>query len=271
MPYAQAEDGRKIYFEVHGEGPWLLLGADTPGSAGLRDIWRTMTAGLGTGDELDPDAYIAGLAKKYSVVVADYPYGAGESGDSAPEVVTPDRVVRDYLAVADAAGADRFAWSGYSWGGVVGFQLAYRCGERLTALVVGGWPPLDQPIAEIRSGVGRAADVDISVPGFKPRHHASYRTFYEELQTFDARTVIGRISCPRMTFVGENDDGSPDGSATRVPIARRVLDTRDELEGLGWEVHIVPGRDHMGASVTDVRVPLVRGFLDPVLLRQEGP
>ena len=57
---------------------------------------------------------------------------------------TSDRVRADILAVADAAAADRFAWYGYSCGGVVGLQLAART-DHLTALVCGGWPPLGAP------------------------------------------------------------------------------------------------------------------------------
>jgi len=53
----------------------------------------------------------------------------------------------DILAVADAAGVDRFAWFGFSFGGVVGLQLASRT-NRLSALVCGGWPPLGGQYAE---------------------------------------------------------------------------------------------------------------------------
>jgi pimeloyl-ACP methyl ester carboxylesterase len=53
----------------------------------------------------------------------------------------------DILAVADAAGVDRFAWFGFSFGSVVGLQLASRT-NRLSALVCGGWPPLGGQYAE---------------------------------------------------------------------------------------------------------------------------
>ena len=73
------------------------------------------------------------------------------SGDDARAVensFTPDRVCADILSVADAAGAERFAWFGYSWGGVVGLQLAART-QRLSAMICGGWPPLGAPYGEM--------------------------------------------------------------------------------------------------------------------------
>jgi pimeloyl-ACP methyl ester carboxylesterase len=39
--------------------------------------------------------------------------------------------------VADAAGFERFAWLGYSWGGVMVLQLAWRS-NRLSTLICGG-------------------------------------------------------------------------------------------------------------------------------------
>jgi pimeloyl-ACP methyl ester carboxylesterase len=79
------------------------------------------------------DRYLDLLTRDYRVVIMDYP----PTGDDAAAVIdsfTPDRVSRDILAVADAVGAEHFAWYGYSWGGVVGLQLAAK-EERLTAPV----------------------------------------------------------------------------------------------------------------------------------------
>lgn len=48
-----------------------------------------------------------------------------------PETLTAANVAADLLAIADAAGADRFAYYGYSWLALAGFQLALRT-DRLT-------------------------------------------------------------------------------------------------------------------------------------------
>ena len=44
----------------------------------------------------------------------------------APEEHTADRVCADILAALTAAGIDRFVWYGYSFGAVVGLQVATR-------------------------------------------------------------------------------------------------------------------------------------------------
>ncbi|MFO0444000.1 MAG: alpha/beta fold hydrolase, partial [Betaproteobacteria bacterium] len=59
------------------------------------------------------------------MLLLDYP-SIGRSRDIAPEALTADRVCADLLGVADAAGCERFAYWGYSWGGNVGLQLATR-------------------------------------------------------------------------------------------------------------------------------------------------
>lgn len=64
-----------------------------------------------------------------------------------PDTLTPDNAVGDILAVADAVGAGRFAYYGYSWLALCGLQLAIRT-DRLTALVMGGFPPIDGPYQE---------------------------------------------------------------------------------------------------------------------------
>ena len=70
--------------------------------------------------------------------------GQGTSPSLRAESV--DLAEADILAIADAAGADQFAWWGYSFGGAAGLQLAART-DRVSALVVGGVPPVWQPFS----------------------------------------------------------------------------------------------------------------------------
>ncbi len=87
---------------------------------------------------------IKGLGDVFRVVAFDY------EGQCLrlpkPDTLTPANAVSDLLAVADAAGADRFAYYGYSWLALIGLQLAIRT-NRLSALIMGGFPPLDGPYA----------------------------------------------------------------------------------------------------------------------------
>ena len=73
----------------------------------------------------------------------------------APGTLTPDALAADALAIADAAGAGTFAWYGYSWLALTGLQVALRT-DRLWALAMGGYPPVDGPYAAMLD-VTRAA------------------------------------------------------------------------------------------------------------------
>ena len=73
----------------------------------------------------EPGGFYDQLTDRYRVVVID-----NSALDNSPANIavsqTADRVCADILAVADAAGVDRFAWFGFSFGSVVGLQLASR-------------------------------------------------------------------------------------------------------------------------------------------------
>ena len=135
-----------MHFEVYGDGPWLFVG------------WPIRTRN--TPPQFDPaasvrDRYLDLLTASYRVVLMDYP-PTGNDAKAVVDSFTPDRVSADILAAADATDANRFAWYGYSWSGVVGLQLAAQT-DRLTALVCGGWPPLGGPYRDMLSWAERRA------------------------------------------------------------------------------------------------------------------
>ena len=89
---------------------------------------------------------IKGLSDAFRVVAFDYEGQCLRT--PKPDTLTPANVASDLLAVADAAGADRFAYYGYSWLAMIGLQLAIRT-DRLLALIMGGFPPLNGPYEEM--------------------------------------------------------------------------------------------------------------------------
>ncbi|MDA0568051.1 alpha/beta hydrolase [Streptomonospora sp. S1-112] len=142
MPQARTHDGSTIDFEVQGEGPTLLLPLDPAPVEGARAeelrAWGTDPA-LG-------HSLMTGLADLVRVVA--FPYENHVQAHPKPDTLTADNVAADMLAVADAAGAERFAYYGYSWLALTGLQLALRT-DRLSALAMGGFPPLGGPYAEM--------------------------------------------------------------------------------------------------------------------------
>ncbi len=197
---------------------------------------------------IPPPGYFDQLTDRYRVVAMDYP--PRDSTQAFIDSFTADRVCADILAVADTAGVDRFAWYGFSWGGVVGLQLAART-TRLTALVCGGWPPLGGPYRE-------TLEIALS----QPRN--PFATYYRSLETWAEQDTVSRLTCPRMTFAGVKDQFvAPKGMHRIGPL---IAEHREELERMGWTVRLVEGFGHELGGRPDVVMPLIREFLDPLLL-----
>jgi pimeloyl-ACP methyl ester carboxylesterase len=142
MPEVRLHDASTIAVEVHGRGPTVLLPVNPrPVEGPQAEELRRWGADPALGRSL-----IDGLSGAFQVVAFDYEGHVLQV--PKPDTLTPANLAGDLLAVADAAGADRFAWYGYSWLALAGLQLGVRT-DRLTARVMGGYPPLDGPYTEM--------------------------------------------------------------------------------------------------------------------------
>lgn len=244
-----------VFYELHGQGQPLLVGL--PLMASHVEIFGEASAALLAG-------YLDRLADRYRVLLVDYP-GIGRSRDILPAPMTADRVCSDLLGVATAAGFERFAWWGYSWSGAVGLQLATRS-DRLTALAIGGWPPLDAPYASLlRASRGRVGNVPASAMAIlrSAAQYAQWPQFYASIEGWPETAAVEAIGCPRMVYFGADGDLVEDGEM--VPIASTIRGTRDRLQALGWTVLEIPGRGHDVCLSPELVVPPVRAFLDATL------
>jgi pimeloyl-ACP methyl ester carboxylesterase len=244
-----------IHFEVHGKGVPLFLGFPLMASQG--EIFGEEGAAVLRG-------YLDRLTDRYRVLVADYP-SIGRSGSIPTADLTADRVSTDLLRVADAAGFDRFAFWGFSWGGAAGLQLASRT-DRLTALVCGGWSPLGGQYVEIlRASREAAAEPPASamVVLREPAQYTQWVTFYESVVDWPEAKAVARITCPRMAYAGSEGDPTA-GHEVPISIASTIRNRRGELEAMGWCVREIPGRDHSVCLDPATVVPVVREFLDAV-------
>lgn len=254
MPHTTAHDGDEIYYEVHGAGPAVLLSV---------------------GPELSPEGPAAAHAKvladafsdRYTAVVFGYP-----GMTPKPETLTPDNVTADLLTIADAADVERFAWWGYSWGGVIGLQLALAT-DRLTALVMGGFPPIDGPCEAMLRVTRHFASDAGSVSGHRDpagRPFArQFVTYYELLQTFDDRAAQTKVTCPKLVYVGTDDKHDLNGEVV-AHFGKTVRDTQAELEATGWEVQIFPGKNH-GDFTDEEVVTILAPLFDRHLSAQHRP
>ncbi|MET8339146.1 alpha/beta hydrolase [Streptosporangium canum] len=278
MTKAKLHDGSTVDVEVHGAGPTVLLPVNPrPAEGPQAEAMRKWGADPALGRSL-----IEGLSDAFQVVAFDY---EGHVLDTPkPDTLTPANVAGDLLAVADAVGADRFAYYGYSWLALSGLQLAIRT-DRLSALVMGGFPPVGGPYAEMLRVTMATYEMSVSPqsPPATPQTSQNseepdwssvevsmteaqtrqFVTLYQALQGFDDRAAQARISCPRLCFVGSADEieyGERWGGV-HVSMAGPIVNRRAELGDLGWEVSVLEGLDHTQAMQAAHVLPAVRPWL----------
>ncbi|MBL8362847.1 MAG: alpha/beta fold hydrolase [Rubrivivax sp.] len=243
-----------VHYALHGPADGVPLLVGLPLFASFDAIF---------GAELAPvlPGYLDRLTDRYRVLLVDYP-SIGGSRDVPPDALTVERICSDLLGTAAAAGFERFAYWGHSWGGAMGLQLAVRS-DRLTALVVGGWPPLGGPYAAILAAARLKAPAPEASSLKVLRSPAQYRqwiTCYASLEGWDEAAAVHALRLPRMALWGA--DGDLVEAGIPVPIASINRARRAELEALGWTVHEVPGQGHGVCLQPELVVPPVRAFLD---------
>ncbi len=244
-----------VFYDVQGQGQPLLLGLP---------LMASFTALFGADMQPVLDAYLDRLTDRYRVLRVDYP-SIGGSRDIAPNELTADRVCADLLAVASAVGFDRFAYWGYSWGAAVGLQLAART-DRLTALVLGGWPPLGAPYEGILQATRLKQDKPEPSSMKVLRSKAQYKqweTYYASMLAWPEAQAVARICTPKMVFFG--GDGDLVEAGVPIRIASLIREHRSVLQGQGWQVHELTGQGHGVCMAPELVVPPVRAFLDQVL------
>jgi pimeloyl-ACP methyl ester carboxylesterase len=280
---ARLHDGSTIAVEVHGRGPTVLLPVNPqPVQGPQAEEMRRWGADPALGRSL-----IDGLSDSFQVVAFDYEGHVLQV--PKPDTLTPANVAGDLLAVADTAGADRFAYYGYSWLALSGLQLAIRT-DRLSALVMGGYPPLDGPYAEMLQvttathamAVANAASpggtATTSQPPKEPSDELDWSatemtlteaqtrqfvTLYQALRDFDDRAAQAQLSCPRLCFVGSADEITYDErwGGVRVSLATPLIGRRADLEALGWQVRVLDTLDHIRAMQATNVLPILRPWL----------
>ncbi len=211
-------DGDRLYYEVHGDGPPLLL---VSGLSGLGSFWSV---------------HVPVLARRYTVVVHDH-RGIGRSSPSRV-VASIDQMADDVRALADHLGIDRGHLIGHSAGGAIGQTLAVTHPERLNRLVLSAtWTAADpyfRRLFEVRSGIlqqGAAAYARANALFFWPSWwtrdnlvdcEADDRQAAEQMPSpeimlsrieailrFDRRTDLPRITAPTMVIAARDDVVTP--------------------------------------------------------------
>jgi pimeloyl-ACP methyl ester carboxylesterase len=121
MPYAN-NNGVKIYYEVDGEGPPMLL---IHGFSGSRESWRER-------------GYNDLLAENFRLVLVDVRgHGLSDKPHDRDAYAYP-ALISDLVAVLDDLRIERAIYFGYSMGGRIGFRIPAFTPRRFSALILGG-------------------------------------------------------------------------------------------------------------------------------------
>jgi pimeloyl-ACP methyl ester carboxylesterase len=241
-------NGVRIYYEVQGSSPPLLL---HHGWAGSSQGWRQF-------------GYVDALTDSYRVIAMDA-RGHGRSDKPHDEAeYTMGLRTGDVLAVLDAVGVDQVHYWGYSMGGRTGFALLQWHADRVSSFINGAAAPTS------------------------PRKYEEQRIrqWAEAVRTGDAAVMARTLGVSELVvrgLIGENDvealaaaqlgllswDGVDPATLTvpsfhyageQDPILPATRRAAEAMPGAIFKM--IPGLNHLtGLARSDLVLPLVRAFL----------
>ncbi|MFW9800211.1 MAG: alpha/beta fold hydrolase [Candidatus Thorarchaeota archaeon] len=127
MPHA-INEGVRIFYEVEGEGPQLVL---LHGFGGSTESWRE------TG-------YVDSLSKDFHLIMVDARGHGASDKPTDPEEYRVRSMASDIVAVLDDLSIDKAHFLGYSMGGWIGFGILRFFSNRFHSVIIGGAQPYDQ-------------------------------------------------------------------------------------------------------------------------------
>jgi aminoacrylate hydrolase len=236
MPKADIGDA-EIYYEIHGDGPPLML---VPGLGGGGAFWAKQ---------------VPEFARHFRTIIHDH-RGAGQSTHSRIRY-SVEQMASDALLLMDRLGVASAHYVGHSTGGAIGQVIAQDHPERLRSLVLsatwGGKDPYFRRCFETRREIlttlgvesyGRASMLVLAPPWWIAANDARVADMAKALavnnpplevmvsridaiMAFDRRAGLGRIRTPTLVIVARDDAVTPlhlsEELAERIPGARRVV------------------------------------------------
>lgn len=265
MPYAtNASDGLRVWYEVEGDGPPVVLLHGTTGSiATFRD-----------------PGWVDALGDRYRLLLVDL---RGHGRSDAPHDVADyhwDVMAADVVAVLDDAGIAAAHIVGYSTGGLLAFRIAANDPGRALSIAAGGaqpfatTPALQADLAGFIELMRQRPEalvpaIEATTGPLPPGWRADLLN--GDLEAFCACAAAEAIdrglseeqvclmTLPALIYAGSEDRGAAGEQARRavsmMPDARYV-----ELDEL----------DHMTVwARSDLVIPLVAAFLDDVATNEQ--
>jgi aminoacrylate hydrolase len=226
-----------LYYEVHGDGPPLLL---VTGLNGVASFWVKQ---------------VPVLAKDFRVILHDH-RGTGQSTHTRMRY-SVDQMADDVLKLMDALGVESAHLAGHSTGGAIGQTLALDHPTRVRSLVLSatwaGPDPFFRRLFESRKATleiqgleayARASILALAPPRWVSENDAAITeqqrvqlaaaapaevqaSRIDAIVRFDQRARLGAVRCPTLVIVARDDMVTPqfysDELAARIPGAKLVV------------------------------------------------
>jgi 3-oxoadipate enol-lactonase len=244
-------NGQELYYELHGEGPPLVL-----------------VMGIGYDSSLWTLAQVPVLSTQFQVILVDN-RDAGRSSKADQPYKIAD-MADDLAGLLDALGIQRSHLLGLSMGGMIALEFALRHGDRLDRLVLAGtgaapgrsavdpiqiwsWVKANDATGELFGGqqfvslfstaflrnhdaVRDTAELLASNP--YPMSPEAYGRQADAYRQFDALDRLAAIKAPTLVVVGEQDLLTPPWIAREV--AEAIPGARFEVIRGDGSSHVVP-------------------------------
>jgi pimeloyl-ACP methyl ester carboxylesterase len=224
MPYLH-RDAVKVYYEVAGAGPTVLL---THGYSGTSHMWQ---------------GQVEALKDAFQVIVWDIRgHGRSDSPDD-PSLYSEALTLADMTALLDSVGAETAAIGGLSLGGYLSLAFHVTQTERVHSLMLfdtgpgyrnpearEGWNDMARGRARFFRRKGLAGINDGDVAHGDQHQSAEGLALAAEgiLQQYDSRVIdsLPHIDVPTLVMVGAEDKQfltPTDYMAGKIPGARKVV------------------------------------------------
>jgi pimeloyl-ACP methyl ester carboxylesterase len=221
MPYA-AVNGLNMYYEVHGDGPPLLLLHGGAGSI--------------------PESWIPSFSPEFRVVAMEQ-MGHGRTADAMDRAFHYHDMAEDTVELMRQLGIATAAAVGYSDGGIIGLDIAIHHPECVTKLALTGvnarsdgytaesleyartFDPLLEPVSDNYAR--------LSPDG--PEHWAIFQARLKPMWSTEpdfTREELQSVTAPTLLIVGDHDIVTPEHA---VEMFRTIPDAR---------LCVVPGAGH---------------------------
>ncbi len=237
MPYAtNPDDGVRIYYEVEGDGPPLVM---LHGLSSYANHWREL-------------GYVDELCDRYRLTLVDSRGHGSSDKPLSADAYARRQQTRDVVAVLDEGGFESVHFWGYSFGAWIGYQVGASYPERFRSMILGAQHPYSYPedkewLREYVPPILRDVEQEQGVDA------APYFAGLEALLADDGfADELDRITFPLLAYAGDEDQMSTGAkrAACAIPGASFFSTGRAEHGGDFFDTSLI--------------LPVAKAFLDRV-------